>query len=138
MEIVVFPDVESIVVSYLSAQLSARGDTALVTRTVPESPPNRLVRVKGFWGEDRGRALSSRFVTVQCTDVTATGAADLAELCFAILRMAWRDPSVPAIRDVDSVDVVTIERSALRLPEPTPARPSNQFTLSVLLRGKAR
>ncbi|MFI9506875.1 hypothetical protein [Nocardia sp. NPDC052566] len=138
VEIVVFPDVEAVVGSYLSAQLTARGDNTLVTRAAPETLPNRMVRVKGFWGADRGAALSTRYVTVQCTDASPAAAAELAELCFAILKAAWHDPAVPAIRQVDSVDVVTVERSALRLPEPNPARPNYQFTVSLLLRGKGR
>ncbi|QIS16412.1 hypothetical protein [Nocardia arthritidis] len=138
VELVVFPDAESIVVSYLSAQLAVRGDKALVTRVIPDSPPSRMVRVKGFWGSDRGLVLASRLITVQCADVTPSGAADLAELCFAILRAARHDPTVPAIQGVDSVDAVTLDRSALRLPEPTPARPNYQFTVSLTLRGKPR
>ncbi|WP_282778310.1 MULTISPECIES: hypothetical protein [unclassified Nocardia] len=133
VEIVVFPDVESLVMTYLSAQLADRGDSTPVVRTVPETPPGRIVRLSSFWGEDTGRALASRFVTVQCTDATNADAAALAELCFAILRGARHDPSIPSVRDV-----VAVDRPADRLPEPDPYRPNYQFTLSFLLRGQAQ
>ncbi|WP_028477863.1 hypothetical protein [Nocardia sp. CNY236] len=133
VEIVLFPDVEELVVGYLTARLTERGDDTLVTRSPPESPPGRMVRVRSAWGEDRGRALSSRFVTIQCTDETPSGAAELTELCFAILRSSWNDPSVPRIRDA-----VLADRPDDRLPDPDPYVPNYQFTLSILLRGQAQ
>ncbi|WP_306365239.1 hypothetical protein [Nocardia sp. CC227C] len=133
VEIVVFPDIESLVETYLSAQLADRGDNTPIARTAPADPPARLIRLTSFWGEDTGRALASRFVTVQCTDATSADAADLAELCFAILRGARHDPSMPSVRDV-----VAVDRPSDRLPEPDPYRPNYQFTLSFLVRGQAR
>jgi hypothetical protein len=44
-EVIVFPDVEAIVISYLNAEFAARSETARASTKVPKSRPTKFVRV---------------------------------------------------------------------------------------------
>lgn len=44
-EVIVFPDVEAIVISYLNAEFAARSETARASTKVPKTRPTKFVRV---------------------------------------------------------------------------------------------
>ncbi|EME14807.1 hypothetical protein [Rhodococcus triatomae] len=127
-QLIVYPLVESVVISYLRPFV---GTTKIATK-VPDSRPDRLIRVTAAGGSGGTVVTSSRLVIVECWDKLAPDAADLAELSFAALIAGARDHNEPRIRDVR---VVSAPQS---FPDPLTNAPRYQFTLSVTLRGQVR
>lgn len=69
-EVIVFPDVESIVISYLNAQFVARSETARAGSKVPASRPAKFVRVIRTGGprsliEDRAQLTLEAWATTE-------------------------------------------------------------------------
>ncbi|WP_069164910.1 hypothetical protein [Nocardia altamirensis] len=128
-ELVVYPGIEALVVAYLSRQLTARADKAIVATRIPNPRPDRLVRVTAAGGGDDRLVLSSRLVITECWDTSEPAAADLAELCHALLLAARRDPAEPQIRHAVTVG------APVNHPDPDTRHPRYQFTISLDLRG---
>lgn len=128
-ELVVYPDVESLLVWYLGAEFGLRGEMARVGTKVPNPRPNRFVRITAAGGGERAIVLSSRTVIFECWDTDDPAASALAELSYAIMRAAQWDAAVPTIRNVATVG------APASFPDPDTGTSRYQFTLSVDLRG---
>ncbi|ATL65141.1 hypothetical protein [Nocardia terpenica] len=128
--LVVYPAVESLVVAYLARTLAARTDQVVVATKVPAPRPDRLVRVTAAGGGNDRFVLASRLVIVECWDIREPGAADLAELCHALLLAARRDPAEPAIRNTVTVG------APVNHPDPDTHHARYQCTVSIDLRGR--
>jgi hypothetical protein len=128
-ELVVFPDVEGLVIAYLRSKLT---DGTKAYTKVPAQRPNRFVKITAAGGADRNLVLSSRLVIVQCWDLDAVKASELAEWCYAILRSAQHDATAP---DVRNVAIVSAPQS---FPDPDTSTPRYQFTVQLDLRGHVK
>ncbi|MFI5783496.1 hypothetical protein [Nocardia sp. NPDC051570] len=128
-QLVVFPAVEAVVVAYLTAQLSARADPAWIATRIPDPRPPRLVRVSAAGGGNDRLVLAARTVIVECWDTREPDAAELAELCHAILLASARDPTEPRIRAATTVG------APVNHEDPDTHCPRYQFTISLDLRG---
>ncbi|WP_378736057.1 hypothetical protein [Nocardia brasiliensis] len=129
-ELVVYPAIEALVVAYLSARLAARGDLAVVATKVPNPRPDRLVRVSAAGGGNDRRILASRMVIIECWDLREPEAAQLAELCHALLLSAPRDPQEPRIR------AAVTAGAPVNHPDPDTRHPRYQATVSLDVRGQ--
>lgn len=84
-EVIVFPDVEAIVVSYLNAEFTARAETARAGTKVPATRPAKFVRVLRTGGssslvEDRAQ------LTIEAWATTAVAANALMQLTRGLMH----------------------------------------------------
>lgn len=79
-QVIVFPDVEDLLVTYLSAELAARGDTATVHVTVPNPRPDRFVLVPRVGGPKRSLVVDEPTIGIECWAATPAQALGLCEL----------------------------------------------------------
>lgn len=75
-----FADVEAVLVAYLSAQLTARGDSAKVSTKRTTTTPARLVRLTRTGGERINLVEDRPMVTFECWAATDPAAAELAAI----------------------------------------------------------
>lgn len=129
MELVVYTGVEILVWPYLTAELSARGESVHVGTKVPNPRPDRLIRITAAGGGERALVLSTRTAIFECWDTSEPQAQRLAELSYAIMRAAQYDPSIPTVRKVGTVSAPKY------FPDPESASPRYQFTLAIDVRG---
>ncbi|WP_433661081.1 hypothetical protein ACQPW1_02055 [Nocardia sp. CA-128927] len=129
-ELVVYPAIEALIVAYLSTRLAARTDRAVVATQVPNPRPDRLVRVSAAGGGDDRLILASRMVIIECWDSREPDAAQLAELCHALLLGAPRDPHEPRIRAAVTVG------APVNHADPDTRHPRYQTTVSLDVRGQ--
>lgn len=78
MEAVTFPDVESVVIDYLSGALT--DDSATIATAVPTTRPDRLVKVTRTGGLRASVGHELAQVTMECWDTTGPAAAALTRL----------------------------------------------------------
>jgi hypothetical protein len=84
-EVIVFPDVEAVVVSYLNTQFAARSETARASTKVPAPRPAKFVRVLRTGGssslvEDRAQ------LTIEAWATTAVAANALMQLTRGLMH----------------------------------------------------
>jgi hypothetical protein len=127
-EVVAFPDAEAVVVAYLRAALSARGDTVRVSTKIPATRPPRLVRVTRVGGARRNVSQDDATVVVECWAADTDGASELARTCRALLG-AMEVPAafVPQDGEVSGPQF---------FPDPLTSDPRYQFTVIVRLRAQ--
>jgi hypothetical protein len=130
-EVITFPDLEAAAKSYLTAQLSAAGDTATVVVRIPPTRPNRMVKVNRTGGSRVGLVLEDAQITVECWDTRADRAHDLAQLVRGLLWvMPDRYPAITTYRVQELGGLVN-------LPDPDTANPRYTFTVLITTRGTA-
>lgn len=95
-EVIVFPDVEDLLVAYLSAELPAHGDAATAHVTVPDPRPDRFVLVPRVGGVKRNLVVDSPTVGVECWAATPKQAHDLCQLVRGLLH-ALPDKTVAGV-----------------------------------------
>lgn len=91
-----FPDVEALLVPYLTGRLTARGRAARVATKIPNPRPARLVKVTRTGGVRRNVVTDAPTVMVECWDVDDVAAADLARIVRAEVH-ALADDAVPGV-----------------------------------------
>lgn len=91
MEAVVFPDVEAELVAWLTGELAARGDTAVVATEVPNPRPTRGVRIVRIGGVEINLANDEPRIAFECYDDDVVAASSLARTVRALVR-ALRGP----------------------------------------------
>lgn len=140
-EKIVFPDIEKVLVDFLSAQLAAVADTAVVVTKVPDSRPTRMVRVVRddrkvrLDSEDREKRRGSHLVldrariVFECTDDDGN-AAGLAALVRGILNAAA--PGYVGTVWCDYFEDAGVENDT----DPATAAPRYSFTADLIVRGK--
>lgn len=132
-ELLVFPDIEAVLVKHLRAKLTERGDTAHVSTIVPADRPDRLVKVARTGGPQRSMTMDAPQVTVQCWASGEVDAHDLASLAHAIVAAMPREESIEG-----AVIYHYIETSGpMFFPDLESQIPRYQFTGQLLVRAVA-
>lgn len=85
-EVIAFPDVEDLLVTYLGSALPARGDAATVHVTVPDPRPERFVLVPRVGGAKRNLVVDSPTIGLECWAATPGQAYDLCRLTRALVH----------------------------------------------------
>ena len=131
-EAIAFPDVEALLVTYLTAALAARGDTATVHVSVPTERPARFVLVPRVGGPRRNAFVDAATIAVECWAGTPGQAHDLCRLVRALLSAA-------AGTVVGGVPVYRVDEAAgpANLPDPLSQQARYILTVSVAVRGAA-
>ena len=125
-EVILFPDAEALVVSFLNGELTARGDTARVSTRVPTARPDRFVRVSLAGGTRANLAQDAPMLTIECWDKTGVDASDLARLVRALV---W---SMPGRDGLTAFVFRVVEVGGLQFyPDPNTTLPRYQFTVQL-------
>lgn len=95
----ILPDVEALVVAYLTDRL---GDVTVAVK-VPNPRPSPLVRVWRTGGPATNRVLDEAQITVQAWATTTLAAADLAGTCRDLLLAAANRDAIPLLRRAEDV-----------------------------------
>lgn len=128
-EVIAFPDVEALLVADLTAELTARSDTADVATFIPNPRPARLVRVMRAGGPGLDIVRDAPTVIFDCWGTDETDAADLCRLVRALVwSLPARDGSVFRVREFAGPS---------NFPDPASANPRYRFTASLHTRGEA-
>lgn len=131
-EVIAFPDVEDALVTYLTAELAARGDTASVHVRVPTTRPDRFVRVPRLGGQQASLVVDNPTIAVECWAKTDAQAAGLARLTRALIR-ALRGQTTAGVTFYD----VTEFAGPANLPDPDSNQSRYVFTVALQTRGIA-
>lgn len=130
-EVIVFPDVEAVLIDYLGDALAGRGVNVPVVTAVPSPRPDRFVRV-----ERTGGPISSLFlldnptVAVEAWGSSESDAAELIGLVRGLLHAMPGEDDAPVYR-------VAEFSGPGNLPDPTSGQHRYSFTASLLVRGSA-
>lgn len=87
-ELLVFPDAESVVVSWLRPELGKTGITVPVATKMPNPRPPRFVRIVRTGGAQRDIVTDRATLVFECWDSSEPGAAQLAGIVRALLGAA--------------------------------------------------
>ena len=132
VEVIAFPDAEAVVVAFLKAELTARGESAKVGTKVPANRPARMVKVTRTGGLRRNLMTDSPQLTFECWAATDADAAGLAGLVRAVVGAASSLP-LPLGAQCSRVQEVG---GPVSFPDPDTALPRYHFTMSLELRGQ--
>lgn len=126
MEAITFPDVEAVVVGYLSTALTARADTATVATNVPSPRPSRLVKVTRTGGVRASMGHELAQVTVECWEASTASTAALTRVVRGLLS---------ALHVVDDGIVCAFTREVggpSFFPDPTTSLPRYRMTVQLI------
>lgn len=127
-EAVAFPDIEGVLVTYLTGRLSG---VPVATR-VPATRPPKFVRVSRVGGARRDLITDQPIVVVEAWATTETDAADLARTVRAYVgameQSAVGSAWIRRVREVGGVQ---------SFPDPRSESPRYQFTVQIDTRGTA-
>lgn len=124
MEVLVSPDVEKAVISWLRTALSGRGVQATVATKVPSAMPANMVRVSLTGGTRRDVVTDRPQLTVECWSANSVTAGDIARLsCGLMLAAAGETVGGVWVRSTEEVAGVK------SFPDPDTTMPRYQFTV---------
>lgn len=131
-EVIVYPDIEDILVGYLQAELTNRGDTAAVHVSVPNPRPDRFVLVPRVGGPRRNLVVDSPTIAVEAWAATPKQAHDLCQLVRGLLHAA-------AGSVIGGTPIYRVDEFAgpANLPDPASQQARYILTVSVSCRGAA-
>lgn len=131
-EPIAFPDVEDLLVTYLTQELADRNDTATVHVQIPTVRPARFVLVPRVGGVRRNLVVDSPTIGFECWDNTAAKAYALCRLVRAFVH------ALPG-RTVDGATFYRVEEfgGPVNLPDSLSAQARYTFTASLSVRGTA-
>lgn len=120
-EVITFPDVEALLVTYLDALIPER-----VATKVPDPRPTALVRVMRTGGPRRAVTIDNPQITVQTWGATEVAAAELAQRVRALIHAA---------ESFGAVEVLKVDEFSgpQNMPDPLTTHPRYSFTLSITL-----
>lgn len=120
-EVVTFPDVEALLVTYLDALIPEK-----VATKVPDPRPAALVRVMRTGGPRRAVNIEAAQITVQTWAGTEVAAAELAQRVRGLIHAA---------ESFGTVEVLKVDEFSgpQNLPDPLTALPRYSFTMSITL-----
>lgn len=132
MQPILFPDVEAVLVSYLSSELTARGDTASAHVNIPNPRPERFVVVPRIGGTRASHFVDQATIAVECWADRPALAHDLAQLVRALIH------ALPG-KTVSGVTFYRTDEFAApaNLPDPESNQARYVLTVSVSTRGTA-
>lgn len=126
-DVVVFPDVEALLVSYLGTALGVP-----VASRVPNPRPVQFVRVNRVGGTRRNLVTDRPMVVVEAWAATEAEAAALGELARAhVFALAQTTVGGEWVRSVTEVGGLQ------SFPDPVSEAPRYQFTVQINTRGRA-
>jgi hypothetical protein len=125
-EVILFPDVEGLVINYLNSVLA---DTEVST-LVPDPRPTRFVRVSRVGGNKVRLNAESAMVTFQCWEEDTIKAAELAQLARAYVNAL----EGLFLNGVWIYRVIEVGGPAYN-PDPTTGDARYQFTVSIDVKG---
>lgn len=124
MEVLVAPDVEAAVVSWLRSAFASRGVVATVATKVPATMPASMVRVSLTGGTRRDVVTDRPQLTVVCWAGNSVEAGNVARLAHALMHSASGETVAGLwVRAVEEVGGVQ------SLPDPDTNKPRYQFTV---------
>jgi len=85
-EVIVFPDVEAVVISYLNAAFTARSETARASTKVPATRPTKFVRVIRTGGPASSVFMERAQLTIEAWATTAVVASALMQLTRGLMH----------------------------------------------------
>lgn len=85
-EVIVFPDVEALVVSYLNTAFTARSETARASTKVPATRPTKFVRVIRTGGPSSELVIDRAQLTIEAWANKATDAIALMQLTRGLMH----------------------------------------------------
>jgi hypothetical protein len=131
-EVIVFPDTEDLLVTFLAARLRARGYDIPVTDAVPDQRPEAFVVVTRHGGTRRNIVVDQPTIGVECWHTADKPAHDLAQLVRALIHSLRGSGEL-------GVAVYRVQEFAgpANLPDPVSAQPRYTFTVSIDVRGRA-
>lgn len=136
-EVILFGDIETALITKLTADLATRSDTAAVQSdgNKPSSPtprPDRLVVVRRLGGARSGLVTDGASIEFHCYDSSETEAQELAQLIRALVYSY-------SGHTLSGLLIHRIEEYAApaRMPHPKSHNPRYVFTASVFYRGAA-
>ena len=128
VEVITFPSAETACVAYLTAELAARGETAVVSTKVPNPRPPRLVRVRRLGGVRVDVITDVPMVAFDCWAPNEVAAEALAELTRALIS-AIPDRSIPG-----GVVCCDVEEGGGPVNQPDPDTNYPRYTFFVMMR----
>lgn len=117
-DVVIFPDVQALVVGFLNSELTARGETARAATKTPATRPAKWIRVDLASGQETNRITIEPIVIVQASAPSEPAARDLCELARALVR------SMPERDDITGASVMGVASSSQPVPFPDPDLPT--------------
>lgn len=128
-EVVTFPDVQSLVVALLNAELVARGNPARAATKTPNPRPASWVRVDLAAGQETNRITIEPIVILQASASSEPAAFALCELVRALVR------SMPERDDISAASVMGVASSTLPVlfPDPDISTPRYQSTVQLIV-----
>lgn len=131
-EVIVFPDATALVISYLRAELSARGDSADVGSRIPHPNTTDLVRVFRTGGTSTLHVTDQAQLTIETYADRAERAHDLAQLVRGLLH------ALPGTVQFGVAFYGVVEFSGPQeFPDPVSNKPRVTFTVQISVRGAA-
>jgi hypothetical protein len=127
---VAFPDVEAIVIAYLNAQYTARGETATAHGQVPNPRPARFTIAPRLGGPARNVVVDQPTLGIECWGPTFGAAHDLCRLTRALIR-AMEGQVIGGVMFYG----VSEFAGPTRLPDPESNVPRYIYTPSLTCRG---
>lgn len=128
-DVVEFPDLASVVVAFLKAEFTSRGETAKVGTKVPNPMPARVVRVDLASGSERNRITADPVVIVQAYAATEPAAHALCELTRALVRSMPERELTPGA----TIHSCTGTSTPVPFPDPDISTPRYQATVQLLV-----
>jgi hypothetical protein len=128
-EVIVFPDVEAVVVDFLAEHLSAAGVTIPVSTRVPSPRPARFVRVMRTGGAASSIVTDAAQVTVESYGGSESSTVVLAQFTRGLLRSMPGRVSAPVIYRVDEAG------GPSNFPDPLTAQTRYSQTFVIYTRG---
>lgn len=122
-EVIVFEDVEALVITYLKGLFSCT-----VATEVPKTRPDQFIKVTATGGRKIRLNAEQVSITIQCWANTTTAASDLAKLARAYMN---------AVDQLGAVWVYRVQESARPqyFPDPETNTPVYQFTVVLDIKG---
>lgn len=131
-EVIVFPDVEDLLVTYLASRLPEYGRTARVSVAIPAPRPDEFVTVPRRGGVLATKVTDAATIGVECWAVSDAAALTLAQLCRGLIH------ALPG-QVVNGVPFYRVQEFAGPglLPDGLSGHARYVFTVSVHVRGAA-
>ena len=134
MDVIVYPDIEALLVEHVSAALAAVGESAPVHNTVPHPRPGRFVTLVRLGGVKPSTTVvtDAAQIGVECWAATPRQAHDLAQLTRGLLH------ALPGVV-LDGHPVYRVDEWAgpAKLPDPVSDQARYTFQVSIHIRGFA-
>lgn len=132
LEPIVFPDVEDLLVTYLTGEYALRGETASVHTAVPNPRPDRFVLVPRLGGQRLGLVVDAPTIGLETWALTDGQAASLMGLTRALIG------ALPG-QALAGHQIYGVEEFAGpgNLPDPLSTHGRYVYTVSIRIRGHA-